>query len=174
MKDTYKLLLDNETIQSRVSDMGKEITSKLASEDLCIVCVLNGAIMFFADLVRCIRADKIDLCCIAVSSYADNKITDKISFCEAKPIDCKNKTVLVCEDIVDSGRTINSLKSYFANKGASSVYVACMIDKPRHRKVDEVIDFVGFELATERFLVGYGLDDASANRQLDCIYEIID
>ncbi len=165
-----KLIISREQIKKRIAELGKEITHDFHQADLLIIGVLNGAFIFMADLVR-----KIDLPVqvdfIRVASYGTKSTPGSISFIKDIELPCTGKTILLVEDIVDTGRTISFLKDHFQQRGAEGVYICTLIDKKERRVVDITADYTGFDVA-EGFLVGYGLDFAEQHRQLPDVFHL--
>ena len=127
--------------------------------------------MFFSQLVRYIKND-VTIDFITLSSYVADKSKGNIDMISDIRESVSGKHVLIVEDIVDSGRTIDYLRSYFENKNALSVKIACLIDKPMSRINSAKADFVAFTLDRPVFIVGYGLDYEQKFRNLDHIEEV--
>ena len=165
-----KLVLSHEQIQKRVAELGNEITRDFQQADLLIIGVLNGAFIFMADLVR-----KIDLPLqvdfIRVASYGAKSTSGSIKFVKDIELPCAGKTILLVEDIVDTGRTISFLKDHFKQHGAEKVCICTLIDKKERRAVEVTADYIGFDVA-EGFLVGYGLDFAEQHRQFPDVFHL--
>lgn len=168
-----KVLFSKEQIDNRIKELAQEINQHYKGIDnvLC-VCVLKGAALFFADLVRQIKVDNLMLDFITLSSYGMGKVSQGSVDLKCEPIDVSGKHVLVVEDIVDSGLTLQFIHKYMANKGVKSLKVACLLDKPAARIVDVAADFIAFKLKGKEFVVGYGLDLNQQYRNLDSVYEI--
>ena len=157
--------LSEEKIKNRIKEMGAQITEHYAGEELHIVCVLNGAFMFMADLVREIKLPVI-LDFISASSYGDKTTSSgelKIKMDLAK--DVKGKHVLLVEDIVDTGLTMKVLRKNIEKREAKSVKLASFLFKPARLEHETKIDFLGFEIE-DHFVIGYGLDYAGRYREL--------
>lgn len=159
-------------IQERVAALGAEVDACYGAEPLVVVCVLKGACIFFADLVRAMRKPHVEVDFIRLSSYGVNAhASKKIIFSKDIELDIAGKHVLVVEDVVDTGHTIEFVLAQFASRGATSVRIAALVDKHERREVSVHTDFVGFSLQ-EGFIVGYGLDYAEQYRTLPAIYEV--
>lgn len=168
-----KLILSRETIARRVQELGAAITRDYAEADLLVLGVLNGAFMFMADLVREIKINlQVDF--VRVASYGmSTSSCGEIRFTKEVELDIKNMDILVVEDIVDTGLTLDCLHNYLKEQGARSVRTCALIDKKERREVDVAIDYAGFEVS-EGFLVGYGLDCREQFRNYGGIYHLID
>ncbi len=152
-----KVLMTEEEIQKMVARLGAEITRDYAGKKLFLICVLKGGFVFMADLVRAIDLP-LEVDFIAVSSYGSSTKTSGVVRL-LKDIDkpLNDKHVLIVEDIMDSGLTLNYIKSMFVNRNPLSVKVCTAFDKPERRKVDITPDYVGAVIPDE-FVIGYGLD----------------
>jgi hypoxanthine phosphoribosyltransferase len=157
MANVSEVLISEEQIQKRVAELGKQITEDYKGEDLLLVGILKGSVPFMADLMRRIDLNvRIDF--IQVSSYGGGTRTSGVvKIVKDLDSDITGKNVLIVEDIVDSGLTLDYLKSYLAGRGCKSLKIATMLNKPTGRKVDLEADYVGFEV-DDLFIVGYGLD----------------
>ena len=173
-----KKLYSRRQIAARVKQIAKEIAADSErGKPLLAVCVIKGAVLFYADLVRGIHRD-VRFAFVAASSYAvsgDRMVSAgsvDMKYCTVTDDEIKDADVLLVEDIVDTGRTIAALKSYFLEKGAGRVRVAAMLDKPDCRKTDIVPDYVAFTISGNPYIIGYGLDYAQKCRNLDGIFEL--
>ena len=157
-----------EQIRARVKEMGQEISKDYAGEDLVAVCTLKGAMMFMSDLVREIPLN-VTFDTISASSYGSGTESSGIVTIKKDldmPIEGKN--VLIVEDIIDSGRTLQALKEAFLERNPKSVKIATFLDKPSRRQVEVDVDYVGFTVE-DKFIVGYGLDYNEQYRNLPYI-----
>lgn len=150
-------LIDEKKIQSRVKELGAEITKLCKKEDLIAICVLKGSFMFYSDLIREIEADvKMDF--IGCSSYGKGtKSSGEVKMTLDLTQSIEGKNILLVEDIVDTGLTMKFLTETLKVRKPKKIYSAALLFKPEALKVDYKPDFVGFEIGTE-FVVGYGLD----------------
>lgn len=163
--DLKSILISEEKIQTRVKEMGQEITKDYQGKDLLLVSVLKGSVIFMADLMRAIDLPmNIDF--MAVSSYADGTTTTGVVKI-VKDLDSSlaEKDLLIVEDILDSGMTLAYLKNLLEDRGPASIKIATLLDKPERRKSDVTVDYCGFSIPDE-FVVGYGLDYAEQYRNL--------
>lgn len=167
-QDILKILYTEEEIAARVKEMGAELYEDLKDKEPLFVSVLRGAFVFMADIVRACQV-KSDVEFIAVSSYGNStsssgvvKITHDIQQ------DISGRHLVIIEDILDSGNTLSFLKRYFETKGAASVTICTLMDKPSRRTKAIEADYVGFSIPDE-FVVGYGLDYMQKYRNLPYI-----
>jgi hypoxanthine phosphoribosyltransferase len=152
-----KVLVTEEQIKSRVSELAKQIDSHYTGKDLLLVGVLKGAVMFMADISRALES-RVQMDWMAVSSYGSGTTSSGVvRILKDLDSDVLGKDVLIVEDIVDSGLTLSWLVSNLEARGASSVEVVTLLRKPEAAKVDVEVRWVGFEIPNE-FVVGYGLD----------------
>jgi hypoxanthine phosphoribosyltransferase len=153
-------------IDKRIAEMGAEITRDLAGSDLIALCVLKGAVFFCSDLMRNIGFD-VSLDFIQVSSYGNQKTSSGVVTILKEPqLDMRNRSVLIVEDIIDSGLSMNEVFRYIKlDKGAREVRTATFLDKPTARRVPFKADYVGFSI-DPKFVIGYGLDYAEKYRNI--------
>lgn len=165
MPDKPRALITEEAIDKRIHELGAEITRDYASGNLILVGVLKGAFVFLADLARCIDLPaRIDF--IAVSSYGmDTKSSGVVSITKDLDLDIMGANVLVVEDIVDSGLTLDYMVRSLGTRAPASLDICALLSKPSARKVDIDIKYCGFEVP-DAFVVGYGLDRAEKYREL--------
>ncbi|MDY0235856.1 MAG: hypoxanthine phosphoribosyltransferase [Gudongella sp.] len=152
-----EIIVSEEEIQKRVKELGAEITEAYRGKSLLVVGILKGAVIFLADLVKTIDFPvMIDF--MAVSSYGKSSIsTGEVRILKDLDFSVEGKDVLIVEDIIDTGLTLNYLKDILGKRGANTVKVCTLLDKVERRTVGVDIDFLGFEISDE-FVVGYGLD----------------
>ena len=167
-QDILKVLYSEEEIKQRVTEMGEELYDRFADKNPLFVGVLNGCFMFMADLVRASQM-KSQLEFIAVSSYKNGtKSSGVVQITRDLQCDITGRNLIVVEDILDSGNTLAYLKDYLINRGAASVNIVTLLDKPSRRQKAIYADIVGFEVPDE-FVVGYGLDYAQQYRNVPYI-----
>lgn len=160
-----ELLLTQEQIASRVTELGKEITRDYAGKDLMTICILKGAVVFFVDLIRAIELP-LSMDFMAISSYGSaTKSSGVVRILKDLDKPVNGKDVLVIEDIVDSGMTLSFLRDNLKSRGAASLRIATLLDKPDRRRVPLHVDYCGFIIPDE-FVVGYGLDYDERYRNL--------
>lgn len=161
-----RILISEDEINERIKQLGIQISDDYADKEVIFVSVLNGSFMFSSDLIKYIDIDcSIDF--IQVSTYG-NGTSSSGNFVLKKDLsfNLENKHVIVLEDIIDSGYTIERLKAFLQDKNPASLKVATFIDKPSRRQVDVKADYVGFVLNEDYFIVGYGLDFSQKYRNL--------
>lgn len=165
-----KVLVAEEDIRRRVDELGKEITRDYAGMQPIAVCVLRGAIPFYADLIR--RIDlPVTVDTITVSSYGSGTVSGELKVITDMRTSVEGRDVLVVDDIIDSGRTSVALIEMLKERGAKSVKTCALLDKPSRRVVDIKGDYVGFAIPDE-FVVGYGLDWNEKFRNLPHVYTL--
>jgi hypoxanthine phosphoribosyltransferase len=158
-------LFSREQIDRRVAEMAAEISAEFAGTELIALCVLKGAMFFCADLVRQMTMD-VALDFIQISSYGNQKTSSGVVTILKEPqLDMRGKSVLIVEDIVDSGLSISEVNKYIESRGAVKVRVASFLDKPKARKVPFNPHFIGFTIEPQ-FVIGYGLDFAEKYRNI--------
>jgi hypoxanthine phosphoribosyltransferase len=164
-----RVLLGEWEIRDRVRKLGEEISRDYAGCELLLVGVLKGAFIFLADLARCLTVP-VRLDFITVASYGDSlSSSGKVVILKDLGIDLKDRHVLLIEDIVDTGLTIDLLLDKLAVRSPASLKTCALLDKPGRRIVDVKIDYVGFDIPDE-YIVGYGLDYQDNYRCLKDIY----
>lgn len=152
-----EILISEEQLQKKVNELAQQISSDYEGKDLLIVTVLKGGFVFAADLFRNITIPaSVDF--LAVSSYgASTQTSGVVKIIKDLDNPVAGKDVLIVEDILDSGVTLNYLKDMLLQRGVNSLKICTILNKPERRKVDLVADYVGFDIPDE-FVVGYGLD----------------
>ncbi len=163
-----EVLIDSETLHRRVRELGAEIDADYAGRDLVLVGVLKGALIFMADLMRAMSLPcEIDL--MAVSSYGSSTVSSGVVRI-LKDLDTpiSGRDVIIVEDIIDSGLTLQYLLRNLRARDPASLEVCSLLTKPERRRVDLPIRYVGFEIPN-RFAIGYGLDHGQRYRNLDYI-----
>jgi hypoxanthine phosphoribosyltransferase len=152
------ILVDEETLQRRVAELGRAISTEYEGKDLVLICVLKGGVAFLTDLMRHIDVPhEIDF--MAISSYGrgQRETTGAVRLLMDLKTDVAGRDVLIVEDIVDSGRTMDYLLRLFWARKPASLRVCTLLNKPSRRLVDVRLDYIGFDIPDE-FVFGYGLD----------------
>ena len=163
-----EILISEEQLKTRVKELGKQITEDYQGEDLLLIGILKGSVPFMADLMRAIDLD-ITMDFMQVSSYGSGThTTGVVQIVKDLDSDITDKNVLIVEDIIDSGLTLDYLKGYLEGRGCKSLKICTMLDKPSRRKVQLTPDYCGFEVE-DLFIVGNGLDLDQRYRQLPYI-----
>ena len=169
-KDIAKVLLSEEQIHDRVQALGAQLARDYRDLDPTMVCILKGAIMFYTDLVRAMPI-RLTMDFMAVSSYGNRtKSSGEVEIRKDLSSSIEGKHVVIVEDIVDSGFTLSYLTRLLATRGAKSIKLCTLLDKPSRRApgIELKADYSGFEIGNE-FVVGYGLDYAERYRNLPYI-----
>jgi hypoxanthine phosphoribosyltransferase len=156
MPETVEPMIDAARIAARIAELGKEIRATVGDEPIVCVGVLKGSFLFLADLMRAIPGDvRCDF--LGVSSYHGTASTGVVRITHDLPSNIEGRHVLIVEDIVDTGLTLDFLLRTLEVRGPRSLRVCALLDKPSRRKVPATLDFVGFTIP-DAFVVGYGLD----------------
>lgn len=164
-QDILKVLYSEEDLKKRVQEMGDQLYDMYKDKNPLFLMVLKGSFIFMADLVRACQL-KSDMEFIAVSSYqSGTSSSGNVQIRHDLQQDITGRDIIVVEDILDSGNTLYFLKNYFLTKGAASVAVVTLLDKPARREKPIYADIAGYEVPNE-FVVGYGLDYAEKYRNL--------
>ncbi|MED5434013.1 MAG: hypoxanthine phosphoribosyltransferase [Candidatus Neomarinimicrobiota bacterium] len=165
-----KELISKEELASRVLEIASEISENYKTEPILFIVVLNGSFIFASDLIRAMEIDcEVDF--IKVASYTGGQSTGAIKFEKDLSSDISGKNVIIIEDVIDSGITINFLKQLIENKKPKSLKIATLLLKSEVAKLNFEIDWVGFEISSE-FVVGYGLDYNQKLRNLNAVYRL--
>ncbi|HSM34534.1 MAG TPA: hypoxanthine phosphoribosyltransferase [Anaerolineae bacterium] len=167
-KDVAEVLIDEATLQAKVAELGARISADYADRQVTLVSVLKGALPFMADLMRAITSPvRIDL--MEVSSYGGSTETSgRVRILKDLSSSIQGEHVLIVEDIIDTGLTLNYLTQYLSGKEPASLGICTLLDKPARRLVDIDLTYCGFEIP-DRFVIGYGLDYDEIYRNLPYI-----
>lgn len=168
LEDISRVLITQDQIQARVSELGKQITEDFRGEDIVVIGLLKGCFMFIADLMRAIDTHvAVDF--MVVSSYGSGVVSSgEIKVKKDYTIDIENKNVLVIDDILDTGRTLSFVKDYLSVKSPKTIKLCTLLDKPDRRTTGIKVDYIGFSVP-DAFVVGYGLDYDEKYRNLPFI-----
>lgn len=164
-KDILKVLISEEELSAKVKELGKQISEDYKDKNLTLVSILKGSVVFMADLMRSITIPCfIDF--MSVSSYGSGiKTSGAVKIIKDLDIDLSNRDLLIVEDILDSGMTLNYITKILEQRGTRSIKICTLLDKPARRAVDLKADYSGFCVPDE-FVVGYGLDYDEVYRNL--------
>ena len=166
--DILKVLVTEEEIQKRIQELGDALYDKFQGKNPLFLGVLKGSFVFMADLVRACQV-KSDVEFIAVSSYQNATVSSgRVQITHDLQQDITGRHVIIVEDILDSGNTLAFLKEYFLTKGAASITIVTLLDKPSRRTKAITADLAGFVVPDE-FVVGYGLDYCQQYRNVPYI-----
>ncbi len=167
-----QVLISAEKIQARIREMGEQISRDYPTGNLHLICILKGAVFFLTELARALNRDVfVDF--IGISTYGKGKTSSgEVKVTKDLDISLEGADVLIVEDIVDSGVTLNYLMHVLEQRKPKSLRIAALLDKPERRLRPVVATYVGFQIP-DHFVVGYGLDFAEQYRNLDdiCVLE---
>ena len=169
--EKFVTLLSEKQIQTRVKELGKQISEDYKGKLPIFIGVLNGSFLFLSDLVKQVKIHcEIDF--FKLSSYGDEKISSgNVKLIKELNADISERHIIVVEDIVDSGLSMKFIQEMLQNHNPASVKIASLLVKPKSLKYDMKIDYIGFEIPNE-FVIGYGLDYAQKFRNLNSIYAL--
>lgn len=161
------ILITEEDIQRRIAELGRRISNDYAGRTVTLVGILKGCFIFLADLMRAISLDvPVEVDFMSVSSYGDATTTSGTIHIEKDlGISVAGKDIIIVEDIVDTGLTVLHVYNILSARGARSLRVAALLEKPGNSKYDRPLDYLGFQIPN-KFVVGFGLDYAQRYRNL--------
>lgn len=160
--------ITTQEIQARIQELARKIEADHAGRVPHLICVLNGAFPFFADLVRAIQMP-VTVDFLQASSYGDaQESTGEVKLVKDLQFPIKDRDVIVVEDIVDTGLTLKYLMQYLEGRHPSSLRIASLLSKPSRRKAEITIDYLGFTIPNA-YVYGFGLDRAQLDRNLPFI-----
>ncbi|HYE73353.1 MAG TPA: hypoxanthine phosphoribosyltransferase [Blastocatellia bacterium] len=163
-----EVLISTEALHARIRELGAEITRDYVGRHPQLICVMKGAMVFMSDLMRVIDLPlSIDF--ISVSSYGKStRSTGEVKFIKDLDEPLEGRDILLVEDILDTGLTLSYLLNNFLSRGANSIKIVALLNKPERRKIEVKLDYKGFDIPDE-FVVGYGLDFDERYRNLPYI-----
>jgi hypoxanthine phosphoribosyltransferase len=169
-----KLLYCYEEIRNGIKRVAEEIKKNYPKDKpLHCFCVLRGAAMFFCELIKELEEYDVRTDFVTLESYADSVETSgNVRLIQDIRTDVKGESILIIEDIIDSGHTVSYLRRFFASKGAKSCEIAVLLNKPCRKTAAEA-DYAVIEMKTDKFIVGFGLDYAQKYRHFKDIYEVL-
>ncbi|WP_119468759.1 hypoxanthine phosphoribosyltransferase [Vibrio cholerae] len=173
MKHTVEVMISEQEVAQRIRELGQQITEHYqGSSDLVLVGLLRGSFVFMADLARQIHlTHQVDF--MTASSYGNSMQSSRdVRILKDLDDDIKGKDVLLVEDIIDTGNTLNKGKEILALREPKSIRICTLLDKPTRREVDVEVNWVGFEIPDE-FVVGVGIDYAQKYRHLPYIGKVV-
>ena len=162
-----KILIDENTIKQKLKDLAQKINNDYKDKTPCLIGLLKGSFVFIADLAREIETN-IEIDFMIVSSYGNEKIGSEIKILKDVDIPLTGKDVIIVEDIIDTGYTLEKICEILQTRNVASLKICTLLNKPSRRKVDIKIDYNGFDIEDE-FVVGYGIDYAQKYRNLPYI-----
>ena len=162
------VLITEEQIREKAKEIGAQITQEYAGKEIILIGILRGAVPWMAEVMKRIDLDMV-IDFMAVSSYgAATKSSGVVKINKDLDVNIDGRDIIIVEDIVDSGVTLSYLEGYLKSRGAASIKLCSLLDKPEGRRVDIKADYVGFTV-DDRFIVGYGLDYDQRYRNLPYI-----
>lgn len=167
---TFEIFISRDEIQREVVALATQINTDLKDEDVVFVAVLNGAFMFASDLMKSVNLSS-EISFVKMSSYFGMESSGRVDELIGLSNDVKGKTVVIVEDIIDSGITMDKMISLLEMEDPKSLKVCTLLYKPDAHKGKAKPDYVGFSIPNA-FVVGYGLDYDEKGRNLDAIYQI--
>ena len=167
------ILISEQEIKEKVKQLGQQISKDFEGKELLVVGILKGSFIFMADLVREIQG-KVYIDFMQVSSYHTNmESSGEVIFVKDLSTDIKGKNVLIVDDIIDTGRTLEALVEALSQREPNIIKTCVLLDKKERREVNYNADYVGFVIP-DKFVIGYGLDWAEEGRTLKDIYAVED
>lgn len=164
--ENINVLIDEEILNNRIKEMAQEIEKEYKNEEIVLVCILKGAVYFTVELSKHIKEASVVLDFMKVSSYGDGTQTSgNVELKVDLSTNIENKNVIIIEDIIDTGYTLNYLYDYLKSKNPRTLKICVLLDKKERREKDIKVDYTGFEIEN-KFVVGYGLDYADKYRNL--------
>lgn len=167
MSDIKEVLISEEEIQNKVKELGKKITEDYRDKNLFLLGILKGAVPFMADIMRKIDLD-LEYDFMDVSSYQGTRSLGEVRILKDISTSIVGKDILIVEDIIDTGITLNYLTKVLKSRGSNSIEIVTMLSKPSRRKVDLPVKYNGFEIE-DNFVIGYGMDYDEKYRALPYI-----
>ena len=166
-----RLLHSEDSITKRLDSISNELNKHYYGKDVVMVCVLKGAFMFFADIVRrCQFTPAVDF--MRIASYRDALSPSDLTLYKEVEVTLQNKHVLIVEDIVDTGHSLTFLQRYFMDKKVLTVATLALLNKTARREVDVTVEYSCFTMEEDFFVVGYGLDYNEQYRELPALYSL--
>lgn len=172
MAEHINVMLSEEEINSRIAELGEQISREYEGKEIFLICILKGASFFACELAKRITVP-VNIDFMKVSSYGGGTVSSgQVSIKMDVSESIAGKDVLIVEDIIDSGNTLNLLPKILMERGPKSIRLCALLDKPDRREVDVKMDYVGFRIP-DKFVVGYGLDYDQRYRNLPYIGEVV-
>ena len=169
MLEKLDVLIDEERLQERIKEIAKKIELDYNGEEILLICILKGAVYFAVDLSKNIKESFVTLDFMKVSSYGNNfETSGNVEFIMDISENIEGKNVIVVEDIIDSGYTLNFIKEHLIKRNPKSLKLCVLLDKKERREIEVNVDYTGFEIEN-KFVVGYGLDYEQQYRNLPYI-----
>ncbi len=166
----FEPYITKERIQASIEALAQKITEDYKDKKPLFIVVLNGAFMFASDLLKVLKFD-LEVCFIKVSSYHGTRSTGEVTEIIGLSKNIENRPIIIVEDIIDTGNTIETLVNTLKPKAPSSIKIASMLLKPEAYKKDITIDYAALEIEN-KFVVGYGLDYDELGRNINALYKL--
>jgi hypoxanthine phosphoribosyltransferase len=167
VSEAFAPLITEDALRQRIAELAEEIRRDVPHEDLHLIGVLKGAVLFLGDLIRQMNGG-VTIDFIALSSYAGTTSSGEVRLIKDLDYGLEGRHVIVVEDIVDTGLTLHYLQEILKARNPKSLRTACLLSKPSRRKIDVQVDYIGFTIE-DKFVVGYGLDFTERYRNLPYI-----
>jgi len=167
----FKPYLDEKKIQDRIRELGAEISKDYHGKNPLFIAILNGSFMFAADLFKNISVDA-EICFIKLASYKGISSTGQVITAIGLDVDIIGKHIIIIEDIVDTGKTLNEFLPKLNHQQPASLKIVALLHKPEATKFPVHIDYTGFTIPN-KFVVGYGLDYDGLGRNIPSIYQLV-
>ena len=172
MAEHINVMLSEEEINARIAELGEQISRDYEGKEIFLICILKGASFFACELAKRITVP-VNIDFMKVSSYGGGTVSSgQVSIKMDVSESIAGKDVLIVEDIIDSGNTLNLLPKILMERGPKSIRLCALLDKPDRREVDVKMNYVGFRIP-DKFVVGYGLDYDQRYRNLPYIGEVV-
>ena len=159
-----KVLFDKETIENKITEIAKEIDKDYQGKEVVVVAILKGALFFGIDLIKKMETPVI-LDTIHASSYVGTESSGKLIIRDDISVDLKGKDVIIVEDIIDTGNTLNKIRAHLLDQNPNSLKIAVLVDKKERRTTEVPLDYIGFTIP-DKFIIGYGFDIDEKYRNL--------
>jgi hypoxanthine phosphoribosyltransferase len=167
MTEALEPFISQAALRQRIIELATEIRRDVPNDDLHLIGVLKGAVLFLGDLIREMTGN-VTIDFIALSSYAGTTSSGEVRLIKDLDYGLEGRHVIIVEDIVDTGLTLHYLQEILRARNPGSLRTACLLSKPSRRKIDVHVDYIGFTIE-DRFVVGYGLDLSERYRNLPYI-----
>lgn len=168
MTEKIRIMIPENEVDAKIAELGRQISKDFAGQSVHLLCILKGSVFFICELAKRITVP-VTLDFMQVSSYgAETKSSGVVRLSKDLDEPLNDKNVIIVEDIIDSGRTLNHLKNLLAQRHPKTLKICTLLDKPDRRVVDVDVEYSGFQIPDE-FVVGYGLDYAQKYRNLPYI-----
>ena len=165
--ENLKILLNEEQLQKRIAELAEQLDKEYEGKEIVVVSILKGALYFTIDLTKKMKTT-IVFETIHAHSYEENESTGNVIIKDDISTNIEGKDVLIIEDIIDTGRTLDKIRAHLLSKNPKSLKIAVLINKPQRRIIDVPVDYIGFNIEN-KFIIGYGFDYDNKYRNLPYI-----